>query len=74
MDMLEADSGVDTLSFSLQQPLPTDFSTVPPPFRPMSRTAESSFPRKEAPGFMQDDVRLMHVICPISNRWVNLLT
>ncbi|KAF7181895.1 hypothetical protein CNMCM7691_001283 [Aspergillus felis] len=57
MEMVESDFGVDTPPFSLEQPLGTDFSIVPP-FRPMSPTTESCFPRKEATGFMQDDAPL----------------
>ncbi|EAW22304.1 Zn(II)2Cys6 transcription factor [Aspergillus fischeri NRRL 181] len=53
-----ASTDVDTLAFSLEPPLGTDFSIAPPPFQSMSRATESCFPRKEAPDLMQEAVPL----------------
>ncbi|GFF63561.1 hypothetical protein IFM47457_00409 [Aspergillus lentulus] len=53
MDMVEADSVVHTLPFSLGSPLGTDLSTAAP-FRSMSHATEYCTPRKQATGFMQD--------------------
>ncbi|GFF46782.1 hypothetical protein IFM61606_02648 [Aspergillus udagawae] len=50
-----ASTDVDTLAFSLEPPLRTDFSIAPPPFQSMSRATESCFPRKEGPDFMQEE-------------------
>lgn len=50
-----ASTDVDTLAFSHEPPLSTEFSIAPPPFRSMSCATKSSFPQMGAPEFMHDE-------------------